>query len=349
MDEKYINRCLQLAKKGLATVAPNPMVGCVIVYNNKIIGEGWHQKYGEAHAETNAINSVKDKSLLSKSTLYVNLEPCAHFGKTPPCTDIIIKCKIPKVVIGCIDVFSSVNGKGIKKLRRTGCEVKVNVLEKECKELNKRFFVYHKYQRPYITLKYATSQDGFLDTVRIVDDIEQAKVNWISNEYSRQLAHKYRTQESAILVGTNTVLNDNPKLNVRDWYGNNPIRVILDRELKIPTHYKVYNSSVKTMFFTAYEKENRENIVFEIVDFSDENILEFILNKLYHYGIQSLIVEGGAKVLNSFVSKGLWDCAKVFVSQMKFYEGLKVPQIHSSFLVDRISIENDVLYYYKHC
>ena len=331
----------------MSAVDPNPMVGCVIVYNFRIIGEGWHQKYGGSHAEVNAINSVENKELLKESTLYVSLEPCAHFGKTPPCTSLVIRYKVPRVVIGSIDSFGGVNGRGIKKLKEAGIDVKMSVLESECRELNKRFFTYHQRHKPYVILKYAISKDGFLDKFRTVNDVSQARANKISNEYSIQLVHKYRAQESAILVGTNTVLNDNPKLDVRYWFGRPPVRVVFDRYLKIPKHYQVYNEKVKTIFFTSLRRESYREIIFETVDFSNVNVLGIILNKLYLHGIQSLIVEGGAKVLHSFVSQGLWDIAKVFIADIRYYDGISPPFIPMNFKTDEISVGEDVLCYYK--
>ena len=237
IHEKYINRCLQIAKNGLGTTRPNPMVGAVIVYNEKIIGEGFTSPYGQAHAEVNAINAVKDKSLLSQSTIYVTLEPCSHYGKTPPCSDLIIDNKIPNVVIGCIDDNPEVAGKGIQKLRDAGCNVIVGVLEKDCKTHLKRFFTFHNKKRPYIILKWAETKDGFIAP----QTKDEQKPVWITNIYSRQLVHKWRAEEQAILVGTNTVIEDNPSLTVRDWYGNNPIRIVLDRNSKLDTSFSVFN------------------------------------------------------------------------------------------------------------
>jgi diaminohydroxyphosphoribosylaminopyrimidine deaminase / 5-amino-6-(5-phosphoribosylamino)uracil reductase len=238
IHQKYIKRCIELAKNGLGTTYPNPLVGSVIVYNEEIIGEGWHRKSGEPHAEVNAINSVKDKSLLSKSTIYVSLEPCSHFGKTPPCCDLIIANKIPNVVIGTIDPFAKVSGSGIKKLIEAGKNVTIGILEDECKELNKRFFTFHTKKRPYIILKWAESSAGFIAPIFK----EKQEPIWITNSFSRQLVHKWRSEEQAILVGTQTVLDDNPKLNTRDWNGQNPIRIILDRTGKISEDYHIKKS-----------------------------------------------------------------------------------------------------------
>lgn len=339
--EVYIKRCLQLAQNGLGTTYPNPLVGSVIVCDGKIIGEGWHQKSGEAHAEVNAINSVSDKELLKNSALYVNLEPCSHFGKTPPCADLIIKHQIPKVVIGTIDPFAKVCGNGIAKLKEAGIEVEVGFLEKECNELNKRFFTFHQKKRPYIILKWAQTQDGFIAPLHK----DENRPVWISNQLSRQLVHQWRTQEQAILVGTNTVLQDNPKLNARDVFGKSPIRVILDRELKIPTHFSVYDKSVKTIFITSKIKESTdEKIVFERIDFH-KNTIEQILEVLYKHQIQSVIIEGGNKVLHLFIQENLWDEARVFASKISLKEGIKAPGFPYSYQ-NKQYIQNDELSFF---
>jgi len=337
IDNLYIKRCIELAKNGLGTTYPNPMVGSVIVYNQKIIGEGWHKKTGEAHAEVNAINSVENKNLLKKSTIYVNLEPCSHFGKTPPCADLIIKHKIPSVVIGTIDPFAEVCGNGIAKLKKAGIEVKTGVLEQESKALNKRFFTFHQKKRPYIILKWAETQNGFIAPV----EKNKTEPFWISNDFSRQLVHKWRSEEQAILVGTNTILSDNPKLNLRDWAGENPIKIILDRELKIPESSYIYNSSDKTIFISEKIKKS-ENIIFEKIDFK-ENRNQQILNVLYKHKIQSVIIEGGTKVLDSFIKDNLWDEARIFVSDSFLEKGLKAPDFDFS-ADSKIPLKNDFLY-----
>lgn len=322
--ETYIKRCIELAQNGLGTTYPNPMVGSVIVYNDTIIGEGWHRKSGEPHAEVIAINSVKNRELLKRSTIYVNLEPCSHFGKTPPCADLIEECQIPKVVIGTIDPFAEVCGNGIAKLKEAGIEVEVGFLEKECNELNKRFFTYHQKKRPYIALKWAQTQNRFIAPLQK----NETKPIWISNEISRQLVHKFRSEEQAILVGTNTVLLDNPKLDVRDWTGQNPIRIVLDRELKIPKNYSVYDRSVKTVFITEKEQiSDDENLIFERIDF-DENINNKILEVLHKNHIQSVIIEGGASVLESFIKDNLWDEARIFTSDLILENGVKAPEFN---------------------
>ncbi|MFD1602799.1 bifunctional diaminohydroxyphosphoribosylaminopyrimidine deaminase/5-amino-6-(5-phosphoribosylamino)uracil reductase RibD [Flavobacterium artemisiae] len=323
IHEKYIKRCIQLAQNGLGTTYPNPMVGSVIVYDNQIIGEGWHKKAGEPHAEVNAVNSVKDKSLLKKATIYVSLEPCSHFGKTPPCCDLIIANKIPNVIVGTVDPNEKVAGRGIKKLIEAGTNVTVGILEDECNELNKRFFTFHQKRRPYIILKWAESQDGFLAPEKIEN--QDRKPIWITNAYSRQLVHKWRTEEQAILAGTNTVIDDNPKLNARDWYGNNPARIVLDRNNRINKDSFIFDDSVKTFIFSN-EKINSstENTQFEAIDFS-QNIVPQILEILYQNQIQSVIIEGGRQTLQSFIDENLWDEARIFVGKTSFESGTKAP------------------------
>jgi len=305
---------------------PNPLVGSVIVLNDHIIGEGWHQKAGEPHAEVNAINSVKDKSLLKKATIYVNLEPCSHYGKTPPCANLIVENGIKKVVIGSVDSNSKVGGKGILHLQNNGCDVIVGVLEHECLNLNKRFFTFHNKRRPFIILKWAETQDGFIDKLR--DSTSENSPNWISNSYSQQLTHKMRAEEQAILVGTNTALNDNPKLNARNWFGLDPIRIVLDRSLKIPFHYNLYDGSVKTIVLTekAPSKSLNENAHFEQLDFS-KNLAQQNCDILYNHEIQSVIIEGGAQTLQTFIDENLWDEAYIFVGKTNFENGLKSPEL----------------------
>ena len=265
INEKYIRRCIELARNGLGTTYPNPLVGSVIVYDGKIIGEGWHKKSGESHAEVNAVKAVKDKSLLKKATIYVSLEPCSHFGKTPPCCDLIIKNNIPNVVIGTVDPNVKVAGNGIKKLIEAGIHVTVGVLEEECNALNKRFFTFHKKKRPFIVLKWAESQDGFIAPT---EKLEKKPV-WITNQYSRQLVHKWRTEEQAILVGTQTAIDDNPKLNARDWSGKNPIRLVIDQNNRIEKNNHIFDNQAVTIVFSksidTIKKENSWNIMFSKV------------------------------------------------------------------------------------
>ena len=338
-EELYMQRCLELAKNGFGNVAPNPMVGCVIVHNGKIIGEGYHRKYGEAHAEVNAINSVKDQSLLTESTLYVNLEPCAHFGKTPPCSNLIIEKKIPKVVIGCIDSFSAVAGKGIEKMQKAGIEVKVGVLEKESIELNKAFFTFHTKKRPYIILKWAQTLDGFMDIDR--NALQTSQNNWISNKFSKQLVHLFRSKINGILVGKNTVINDNPSLTTRLIYGKNPTRLIIDFDGKLPNDKHVFDQKVPTVIFTSQPKENKENLHFVKVN-DKANIIHDITEYCYKNDIQTIMIEGGAQTLSLFIEKNIWDEAIVFVGEKTFEKGLQAPVISTvkptihSFFNDKI-------------
>ena len=324
--EYYIARCIELAKNGFGTTYPNPMVGSVIVYNGQIIGEGWHQKAGEPHAEVNAIRSVKDPSLLDKATIYVSLEPCSHFGKTPPCCDLIIKNKIPNVVIGTVDSNIKVAGNGIKRLKEAGANVIVGVLEKECHELNQRFFTFHEKKRPYIIVKWAETQDGFIAPLTK----NEQKPVWITNPYSRQLVHKWRTEEQAILVGTQTVIDDNPKLNARDWEGNNPIRVVIDQNNRIPETAHVLDNQVKTILFSKNKNTvSSENTIFEVIDFQ-ENIAQQIVERLYQHQIQSVIIEGGAQIIQTFIDANLWDEARVFIGNNKFGNGIKAPVLNNT-------------------
>lgn len=329
-EEKYMRRCLELAKNGLGTTYPNPMVGSVIVYKDKIIGEGWHKKAGEPHAEVIAVNSVKDKSLLKKSTIYVSLEPCSHFGKTPPCCDLIIKNEIPNVVIGTVDPNIKVAGNGIKKLIEAGKNVKVGILEAECTELNKRFFTFHEKKRPYIILKWAETQDGFIapeGILRKSQNNNEKKPVWITNEFSRQLVHKWRSEEQAILVGTQTTIDDNPKLDVRDWTGENPIRIVLDQNNRIPNDNHIFNNQVKTIILCqSITAIKNENCIFEIVDF-DQNLVGQIISVLFKHQIQSVIIEGGRQTLQTFIDKNLWDEARIFIGNTSFGKGTKAPKI----------------------
>ncbi|MDA6068604.1 bifunctional diaminohydroxyphosphoribosylaminopyrimidine deaminase/5-amino-6-(5-phosphoribosylamino)uracil reductase RibD [Flavobacterium sp. AC] len=325
IHEKYIKRCIELAENGFGTTYPNPMVGSVIVYENKIIGEGWHKKAGEPHAEVNAIRSVKDKSLLKKATIYVSLEPCSHFGKTPPCCDLIIEHQIANVVVGTVDPNEKVAGNGIKKLIAAGANVTVGVLEKECNELNKRFFTFHQKKRPYIILKWAESQDGFLSPEKEIN--KDRKPIWITNQYSRQLVHKWRSEEQAILVGTQTVIDDNPKLNTRDWAGNNPVRIVLDQHNRIAKDSFIFDNSVKTIVFTKSEITfSEENTNFEVIDFN-QNIIPQIVTVLYQNQIQSVIIEGGLQTLQSFIDQNIWDEARIFIGEITFEKGTKAPVI----------------------
>lgn len=334
---------MQIAKNGLGTTRPNPSVGAVIVHNNKIIAEGFTSNYGSNHAEVNAITAVLDKSLLKEATIYVTLEPCSHFGKTPPCADLIVKHNFKKVVIGTLDTNSLVAGKGVERLKNAGIEVIVGVLEEECKKHHKRFFTNQNKKRPYIILKWAESQDGFIAP----NYKEKQQPVWISNQYSQQIVHKLRSKEHAILVGTNTVIADNPKLNVRSWTGNNPTRVVLDNHLRLPKSLHVFDNSVKTIFITDKNTDansKQENMVFEKIDFQN-NVAKQIISILQKHKIQSLIVEGGAKTLQTFIDENLWDEAMVFVGDVELKEGLKGPEFDVQ-LAHQQKIKNDTLKVY---
>ena len=342
IHEKYIKRCIELAKNGLGATYPNPLVGSVIVHNDSIIGEGWHQKAGGPHAEVNAVNSVKDESLLKKSTIYVSLEPCSHFGKTPPCSDLIIAKGIKKVVIGAVDPFAEVAGRGIKKLMEAGCEVQVGVLEQECQDLNKRFFTFHQKKRPYIILKWAQTADGFI-APKIQEKREPV---WITNQYSKQLVHKWRSEEQAILVGTNTAIADNPKLNTRLWKGENPVRAVIDKKLKIPEESALFDGTIKTIVLTENEKKSdNNNLAFEKLDFQ-QDLPNQICEVLYRHNLQSVIIEGGAKTLQTFIDNNLWDEARVFTGISEFHKGVKAPEF-SGKMFSKTTLERDTLKFYK--
>ncbi len=339
--EHYMQRCIQLAKNGLGNVAPNPMVGCVIVHDSKIIGEGYHREFGSHHAEVNAIHSVKNKKLLAKSILYVSLEPCSHHGKTPPCTDIIIKYKIPEVVIGIKDPFHEVKGSGIKKLKDAGIKVTTGILADECKSLNKRFFTFQNEKRPYIILKWAQSTDGFIAPGKT----HSGKNYKISNEHSQMLVHKWRGEEAAIMVGTKTALLDNPRLDVRKWTGKNPVRIVIDKNLSLPRSLHLFDSKTRTIVFTSKEKKPEKNIEFLRVVFRRE-VPEQIMFHLYKQNIQSVIIEGGAKLLNSFIEKKYWDEARVFTSDKTLGSGVKAPSLQGRILSSE-KIANDTLTIYS--
>lgn len=324
--EFYIKRCLQIAKNGLGTTRPNPMVGAVVVFENQIIGEGFTSPYGGGHAEVNAISSVKNKSLLNKSTLYVTLEPCSHFGKTPPCSDLIVEHKIPEVIIGCIDDNPEVSGKGIAKLESSGCKVTVGVLEAECKTHHKRFFTFYNKKRPYIILKWAETQDGFIAPV----SRDERKPVWITNAYSRQLVHKWRSEEQAILVGTNTVKEDNPSLTVRDWSGEHPLRVVLDRVLMLNSGFNVFNDEAETIRITNNDIDYNQAIASQICEL------------LHFRNVNSVIIEGGLQTLQTFINENLWDEARVFIGSSEFKKGTKSPNLKGQ-LVSEFKILDDTL------
>ena len=337
-----MHRCLQLAKMGTGNVAPNPMVGAVLVYENEIIGEGYHQQYGQAHAEVNCINNVSEanQSVIEKSTLYVSLEPCAHFGKTPPCADLIIKNKIPNVVIACRDSYEEVDGKGIQKLQQAGVNVIVGILEKEALELNKRFFTFHRKQRPYIILKWAQSRDAKIAR----QDFSALK---ISNDITNRMVHKWRSEEAAILVGTNTALHDNPSLTTRLWKGNNPVRLVLDLQLKLPLSLHLFDGSVKTIVFNQVKHEEENGVTFYKLS-SGEDIISGLLNALYRLKIQSVLIEGGARLLQSFIDQNYWDEARVITNEQLIIEsGINAPELKESNLVSINKATGDQVAFYQ--
>lgn len=325
-DETYMQRCLDLAILGAGKVSPNPMVGAVIVHNGQIIGEGYHQQYGQAHAEVNAVNQVltnfnNAEELLREATIYVSLEPCAHYGKTPPCADLLIKHRIPQVVVGCRDPFPQVDGRGVEKLKDAGIEVIAGVLEDECRFLNRRFFTKVQHHRPYIILKWAQTQDGFFAP-------DNSSQFWITGTESRKLVHQWRSEEDAILIGKNTALIDNPQLSVRYGEGRSPRRVVIDRRLELSTDLHVFDQSVETLIFNEIMTDvDGKNKYIALEDF-DRYVPQYILYQLYLQDVQSLIIEGGAYTLNSFIQAGLWDEARVFTGQVTLKSGIKAPKIN---------------------
>lgn len=347
-DKIYMLRCLQLAKLGSGLVAPNPMVGAILVHEKKIIGEGYHKKYGEAHAEVNCINSVHEnkKHLIPESVLYVSLEPCAHYGKTPPCVDLIVRSKIPKVVIGCVDVFTEVNGKGIERLKQNGIEVTIGVLEKECIELNKKFFTYQSLKRPYIILKWAQTANNKIAA-------SNNKRLLISNELSNKLVHKWRAEATGILIGTNTARKDDPELTNRLWSGNSPVRLIIDLDLKLPGDLKIFKNTATTIVFNLHKKSDaflepldKRVYYYQISD--RENIIEEILQACYELKIQSILVEGGRKTLQSFIDKNLWDEARIITNRKMFVgEGISAPALTDAQLQYEFYLNDDLISIYK--
>lgn len=322
-EEKMMQRCISLARNGLCNVSPNPMVGAVIVCDGQIIGEGYHMRCGEAHAEVNAICSVKDPSLLKRSTIYVSLEPCSHYGKTPPCADLIIEKEIPRIVIGCLDPFAKVAGRGIQKLREAGREVTVGVLEEECRELNRKFITFHALHRPYITLKWAQSTDGFIDKNRTAG----VPVH-LSTPHTSMRVHKKRAETDAILVGTRTARLDDPSLTVRNWYGRNPVRVVFDRAGVLPASSQLFDGSVRTLVFTAQSRADGKNIEYIALNYQAE-ILPQVMEALYNRKLQSLLVEGGSELLQSFIDANLWEEAFVEICPTQLGSGVKAPEIRN--------------------
>ena len=340
---QYMQRCLDLAANGLGTTYPNPLVGSVIVANQRIIGEGWHKKAGEDHAEVVAIKSVKEISNLENSTLYVNLEPCSHHGKTPPCVDLILKHKIKNVVIGSSDPNPLVAGRGIKKLIDAGVNVTVGILEKECKFLNRRFFTFQQKQRPYIILKWAQSADGFIAPNRQKHDPKSPV--WISNALSQQLVHKWRTEEQSILIGTNTAVDDNPQLTSRSYFGRNPIRIVVDRALRIPKENYIFDNQAETILISSV-KCDHNSVISETIDFN-QNIAKQILEILFQHNIASVIIEGGKQTLQTFIDSDFWDEARVFKSKNYLKDGIKAPNF--AFIPKDIQrISDDELLTFQH-
>jgi diaminohydroxyphosphoribosylaminopyrimidine deaminase/5-amino-6-(5-phosphoribosylamino)uracil reductase len=377
--EHYMQRCLELAANGLREAMPNPSVGAVLVHDGRIIGEGHTSPFGGPHGEVNCLNSVleADRHLIPKATLYVSLEPCSHYGKTPPCCDLIIKNEIQDIVIGCVDPNEKVAGNGIRKLQEAGKNVTVGVLEAECREFNHRFFTFHEKQRPYIILKWAESADGFLSpSNRLLDDsmvrsfdssnnpkiqksniqdVEQSKNPkielsdkkpvWITNKYSRQLVHKWRSEEMAILVGTQTVLDDNPGLDVRSWTGPSPVRIVLDRTNRITDDYSVKNHKIKSIFLTETSNlPNLDNLLYESIAF-DDKLPKNIANVLFKHNLQSVIVEGGRKTLQTFIDANLWDEARVFKGTSVFNDGTPAPQFAAKPIRREMILDDELIIY----
>lgn len=337
MNELFMHRALELAAKGKGHTCPNPLVGCVIVHKGSIIGEGWHQAFGGPHAEVNAINSVIDKNRLSESSVYVNLEPCVHFGKTPPCVALLIQHQVKKVFIGNVDPHPLVQGRGVQKLKAAGIEVVVGVLKKEGEALNRSFFTFAQKKRPYILLKWAETADGFMAQ-------KNYATPWISNELSTMLVHQWRSEEDAILVGSNTALYDNPQLSVRHWSGKHPLRLLIDRQLRLPTSLHLFDQSQPTLCYNCRKAKKLLNL--EYVKLLEKNFLASLLKDLYKRKIQSLIVEGGSRLLHEFIQQGSWDEARVFVSDKKFVEGLPAPSLKCKpQVVERILNDKLMLFY----
>ena len=340
--KQYMKRCLELAAKGMGHTSPNPLVGAVIVHHHRIIGEGWHRMYGADHAEINALNSVKstDRHLLKASTLYVNLEPCNHFGNTPPCSDRIVEEQIPKVVIGCADPYPLVAGSGIEKLRKAGVEVVENVLGAASWFLNRRFFTFHSQKRPYIILKWAQTQDAYFAP-------HGNEQKWISNRLSKRLAHRWRAEENAIIVGRLTATIDNPQLTVRHWQGNNPIRIVIDKDRSLPVHLNLFDNSAPTIVFTTQYGQSGERIKYVQLDFS-KSLIPQLTTYLHQQGVQSLIVEGGATLLNHFIEQNYWDEARVFIAPIRWREGIVAPKLQNEQLLSDEHLGDNRLMVFVH-
>lgn len=339
-DEWYIQRCIDLALKGKGNVAPNPMVGAVIVLNDEIIGEGYHEQYGQAHAEVNAVNAVQNKALLKDATIYVSLEPCAHVGKTPPCADLIVQHQFKRVVVGCLDSYSEVSGKGIQRMREHGIQVDVGVMEQECRELNKRFFTFHERKRPYIILKWAQTVDGFMDPLRTNNE---KGIYWITHPETKKVVHQWRAEEAAIMVGKNTAIVDNPSLTTREFKGKNPIRILLDSHLETPINANLFNDEAQTLIFNLDKSAIESSNEWIKVDKMD---LAVIMSVLHKKNIQSVIVEGGKQILEQFIASNLWDEARVLIGENVFLEGLAAPLLNES-VVRSTELGKDRLNCYK--
>lgn len=338
-----MRRCLELAVKGLGSTAPNPMVGCVIVHKDRIIGEGFHRMYGGPHAEVMAINSVLDITLLTDSVLYVNLEPCSHFGKTPPCTGLICEKNIPAVISGTLDPNPIVSGKGIQFLKEKGMNVVTDILKAECINLNKRFFTFHMKKRPFIILKWAQTKDCFIDVDR--QEHGTKRITWITDEASRRLVHKWRAEEQAILVGSRTVMMDNPRLTTRNWPGKNPLRLVIDREGSLSGDLKILDGSVETVIFTYKPKRDQTNLKYFLLDRNKDSI-STVLEFLYTNNIQSLIVEGGKMLIDEFLRQEIWDEARVFTGNVTFGKGIPAPVLLSE-PVEQFEFAESLLKIYK--
>lgn len=344
-DDQYMLRCLEIAELGMGNVSPNPMVGCVIVHENSIIGEGYHMRFGQAHAEVNAVNAVYAKypdtadSLLSNATVYVNLEPCAHYGKTPPCADLLVRSGVKKVVIGNTDPFADVNGKGVLKLKEAGVTVVTGILEEKCREFNRRFFTRVTQQRPFIVLKWAETANGYFAPKNTLQE-------WISGPLAKKLVHKWRTEEDAILIGKHTAIFDNPQLGAREWMGKNPIRIVIDKHLQVPSTHHVFNNISKTILFNEVKTEVLDNIHYIQMEDMQYYLPQKIAFQLYLMDIQSVIIEGGANLLTQFIEAGLWDEARVFNSAASWDEGITAPEIRG-ILVDQVAVGLDRLSIYK--
>src|SRR5579872_5631479 len=347
-----MHRCLELARLGAGRVAPNPMVGAVLVHADRIIGEGYHQQYGKAHAEVNCIESVKEVELIERSTLYVSLEPCVHFGKTPPCADLVIAKGIPRVVVGCRDPFPEVDGKGIEKLRAAGVEVELGVLEAECIALNKRFFTFHLQHRPYVVLKWAQSADGKIAGVGAPaggSNGGRGERTFISNAVTNRLVHRWRSEEASILVGSGTALADNPALTARLWDGgSDPIRLVIDRMLRLPGDLQLFDGKVRTIVFNEVRHEEGGMLGYYEVA-ADSSLVHQVIVGLHRLKIQSVLVEGGARLLQSFIDAGCWDEARVITNEeLELSGGLPAPELRDAVAVSSDRLLNDTIRYYEH-